>query len=763
MHGVFCRKLTQVIIQPAHLSETNRSDRDRQAIPVFCVWDLQKWLTIYIFIRTFILRKSSCHLLMDPAHHGMDINPRLHLPTPTRARTPGEGEASVSLSPELPDVPRYRYPELREKGHTSRLLTLHPGSSKDVVHVELGQVRLDGACKPEYEALSYTWGSAISFAPLRMGHLGQSVLMITKNLHDALTHLRYPDTTRILWVDSICINQSDLNERGSQVAQMGEVFRQASRVIIWLGCEEGDSSYALELIEGLSSQIAEYDWLAMKMLLKDPGKKIHMPIGRREAQALDKLIRRSWFERLWVRQEISLARDALIMCGNRTLPWRAFKNAVGALEYEDAFAYHWEDPLSWEKRLRLISELCRSPKYFLSEIRARLTEVECSDPRDRIYGILPLLTDDLCRIGVTPNYTLSTAEVYEDITIRYIQSFDSIDILRECEWNSFCPIPDLPTWVPDWSSKKASNRARFGPTKASSNLSAVIRSHGCGTLSLGAVRAGRVSAVMPIYSLGSWNPGIIPSRSEVCKTEQTIRGLWDTACQLDVEHPVVVDSEKLLDSFCEILGCGYFQGSQIPLELPLPDFKKCRQTLETILNSEPEDDSIHFISSETDLPRHWIELLKKFRVRCRDRCFLVTEHGNIGLGPLFTRPGDEVAVFLGLYSVMTVRRDESRDAYQIVGEAYIPGLNGGEAIFGDPDECECKLVDVYDQSTDSFLTWYSNKPTRERQLKDPKLAKFSLDVSAYEEMWTNGIDARVKISIADLQHMGIQAEYLKLV
>lgn len=65
-----------------------------------------------------------------------------------------------------------------------------------------------------------------------------SQFLVTASLYEALSYLRYPDRTRTLWIDAVCINQDDIEERAAQVAIMRLIYTQADRVIIWLGVDD---------------------------------------------------------------------------------------------------------------------------------------------------------------------------------------------------------------------------------------------------------------------------------------------------------------------------------------------------------------------------------------------------------------------------------------------------------------------------------------------------------------------------------------------
>lgn len=141
-----------------------------------------------------------------------------------------------------------------------------------------------------YDSLSYTWGRSEKTQSIS---IGDCYLPITTNLHAALLRLRDRFLERIIWVDAICINQQDTNERSSQVQRMAMIYALANRVIVWLGEAEDNSDQALEEI--------------YKSAGEQPAKE-----KQKCENAVLKLLQRSWFKRIWVRAEtlISLVKLA---------------------------------------------------------------------------------------------------------------------------------------------------------------------------------------------------------------------------------------------------------------------------------------------------------------------------------------------------------------------------------------------------------------------------------------------------------------------
>ena len=124
----------------------------------------------------------------------------------------------------------FLYQPLNVAERQIRFLTLQPGRLYDEIVCNRYIVSLDQ--NPTYEALSYVWGDPSITQSIQVDG---KPFDITLNLVAALRRLRYPNNNRRLWVDAICINQGDLDERSSQVAIMRRIYEQAERAILWVG------------------------------------------------------------------------------------------------------------------------------------------------------------------------------------------------------------------------------------------------------------------------------------------------------------------------------------------------------------------------------------------------------------------------------------------------------------------------------------------------------------------------------------------------
>ncbi|RDW57635.1 hypothetical protein BP6252_13717 [Coleophoma cylindrospora] len=238
-------------------------------------------------------------------------------------------ERAVQQSPD--STSHYTLLPLPKPSSCIRLLKLERGNPDDMVHCTLQVVDLDGKPTPEYVALSYTWEQNSSWWGLSIGLFKRSkrgpvkgtkkiicngrVMMVLPNLYQALAQLR---TTRSgnYWIDAVCINQSDDNERGTQVAMMDKIYKSAQSVVVWLGtC----SLWASLQMRNLST----------------------LPAGNtpRNARAwsradselnfiMSHILQRRWFKRVWVVQELCLARQVVFVLGEHDFQPESILNAT---------------------------------------------------------------------------------------------------------------------------------------------------------------------------------------------------------------------------------------------------------------------------------------------------------------------------------------------------------------------------------------------------------------------------------------------------
>src|SRR5665213_392572 len=125
-----------------------------------------------------------------------------------------------------------------------------------------------------------------------------------------------------MWIDAICINQNDNEEKSKQITRMRDIYILSFRVVVWLGEEAHGSGKAMKILRNLGSHYESSTGCA----LLQPGStesrdelvaSLRMPVLEdMEWQALFDLYSRSWFSRIWIMQEVALANHrAVVQCG----------------------------------------------------------------------------------------------------------------------------------------------------------------------------------------------------------------------------------------------------------------------------------------------------------------------------------------------------------------------------------------------------------------------------------------------------------------
>jgi Heterokaryon incompatibility protein (HET) len=193
---------------------------------------------------------------------------------------------------------------------TIRLLRLLPGTGGEKLCCQLFKRRL---CSPlRYKALSYAWGDT---SDSRNVYCDNKVIKVTSNLFSALWQLREKETYEYLWVDAICINQLNLEEKTNQVRLMLDIFKRADIVIIWLGEQRETDRIAVNLAYQIygAAQMVGFEKFA-RMVFRGQATAFP-PVWTHHWRALWSLLDREWFARVWVVQEFVVAKGFTMLCG----------------------------------------------------------------------------------------------------------------------------------------------------------------------------------------------------------------------------------------------------------------------------------------------------------------------------------------------------------------------------------------------------------------------------------------------------------------
>lgn len=291
----------------------------------------------------------------------------------------------------------YEHEPLNNKDNQIRLLRFDSGSPDHNINCHL--YTFDIAHAPPYVAFSYTWGSV---SPTARVNIDGKTLKIRQNLCNFLQAYRNSaGNVHYIWVDQICIAQADVEERNSQVRLMSSIFQRCLCTIVWLGSE----------VRNLASMLVGTAPLPMPPSLK-----------RRLAT---EIFRHVYFGRLWVIQEVLLPPFVRILCGN---VWMTFDELLEAYGHGPPPVYlpssgktaRWDmEPAEGHSLLEYHDDIIsayRHPQRFISLYQCVTSFAchQCSDDRDRIYGLLGLVPEDQ-RLVI--DYSKTPEQVFLDVVM----------------------------------------------------------------------------------------------------------------------------------------------------------------------------------------------------------------------------------------------------------------------------------------------------------------------------------------------------------
>lgn len=324
---------------------------------------------------------------------------------------------------------------------------------------------------PEFDAISYTWGN---FELQRVILIDGKWLRVAQNAYDILQERASLFKTTLLWMDCICINQTDDHEKGFQVGMMSKIYQKASRVVIWLGNSE-DGAQAFSLLEDLSKRAqpipVNHDAPAVVQGIiseTEKGRAHRFAFFERfdpRFAALARLLKHDYFFRAWVIQEIVFAKAVHLRCGGSWIDWEYFSYPV--MLFSDPAYYtlvgreelyrHLEEPhgggqicsISILKEGQYLQESNNLEKPRLCDLLADIWMIKATDPRDAIYALLNL-SREAGLPEFAPSYSITTVDLYVKVAQLFWSRDELLDIIYMAGIGYRPRLNTLPSWIPDW-------------------------------------------------------------------------------------------------------------------------------------------------------------------------------------------------------------------------------------------------------------------------------------------------------------------------
>ena len=580
----------------------------------------------------------------------------------------------------------YQYSALDEDASEIRLMTLLPGKFQDNIFITLETVTLTRDHVPHYEALSYVWGSlkhprtifieSPEVGPKKPFELLSSVgkkgkrrlpaatLSVTQNLAEALTYLRYKDRPRVFWIDAICVNQQDVAERGHQVKRMAALYSLANQVTVWLGPEWQESTSALRAIKEYGSRI-RVDWGTSTMYSASTGEVL--PAAKRIGtpdtpwKSIRDLLGRPWFERLWIWQEVRLAKRAYIFCGDEGVPWESFRNGMTYL-----YGYNEIEGLAdlIERGYRIADYVAESSdrlEWVLDQTRS----ASCSDLRDKVFAVLNLASEHDTG-DLYADYSKSTEAVYQDVVLHYTLKLKSLDILTHCELRDDigARARTMPTWVPDWSVPRSCATITLASSCEGSGPR--VRYQGDGILAATGIC---VAQIVHVETLPQFETMTVFNDRRVRKMEDALRALLLPK----VNALSLSQRDVMINSICRTLCTNMFSECYSPPDLDYPSFESTRNYMSHMMETTYEAPLRYSVEIS-----NWYGIVGIMLV---GRLLFTTNDGYICLAPKATKLDDQICILLGCRTPLVLRPNGAW-GHEVVGECYIDGFMDGAAYLG---------------------------------------------------------------------------------
>jgi hypothetical protein len=601
------------------------------------------------------------------------------------------------------------YKELRSG--CIRLLRIN-GSSKVANTGSLEDFSLEDA--PAFYTLSHCWGPKRQQYPITIEgytfkiseHLAVGLQCLQK-LADVDSILSPP--LEYVWIDCICIDQTNLTERAAQVRLMGTIYSRAIRTLIWLGPKSNDSTPCWNLITDVY-YILQKDYPNIKLPEQIPQKMFseaqHIgtglaAFGDEKWHALRDLFGVQWFSRIWVVQEVVLSPlDPMFIHGNHLHPWYQVEWAAAwlrrngylrlthvpeSLLYVDSIGYLRRSKVKW-------------PLSALMSITQK--KFHATDQRDKIYGLLGLAAETASSSTVPdalmPDYTISVQQAYTNATRYFLEHDGSLAILTRTRGTPDSisrgrrqhELGDWPSWLPDWSDFAVHDR------ELRKSFSWIHYSEADRPARLGFPKQYRSSGNLPLKLHFTSDPTML--RLEGSKVDIVAEVLQLSSATTFAEH-----FNSSFDSCMSRI---------IDIALPLIQHTSFESWTASIIKATTADQyALSGRTSEQGLkdgyaylyellsktqPLFYEELLEwlrrvvaggdstQFAALARNFCyarsFLITKSERMGIGPSDSRVDDSIAVIPGGGVPYLLRPDG--EAWTFVGEAYLNGIMDGEVV-----------------------------------------------------------------------------------
>ncbi|KAK3045745.1 hypothetical protein LTR09_012713 [Extremus antarcticus] len=348
----------------------------------------------------------------------------------------------------------------------TRLLILEPKQTDSRLTAELVTSTI-GGCRGalireknelqghiDYTAVSYRWGEDDPEWPI---FISGNQILIKKSLYWFMQQYRHNTEKLVLWIDALCINQDDDDEKAVQVSRMLEIYKNAKDVIVWLGEGNEQTRKAIKFIEESSKWSTGGPWLDWSRNTDN-----EVILGAED------LYNREWIRRIWVVQEVWAARQIVVWCGSSSVSWTAYmggaRHEIGdrdnwqtrttsdgtfgpqiKLEFQQALQNLWES-----SQPQLDINIGENLQRTMLQLLLNTTTLGFKEEHDRIYPLLNMAADGM---DFDIDYTSPAATVFAKFTKHLMKRSGIHTVLAlDGRFGGKVAGHELPSWSLDWRS-----------------------------------------------------------------------------------------------------------------------------------------------------------------------------------------------------------------------------------------------------------------------------------------------------------------------
>ncbi|KAF3049877.1 hypothetical protein E8E11_000629 [Didymella keratinophila] len=578
-----------------------------------------------------------------------------------------------------------------------RLLEIKPGDYDDDLEMELKTVHLPD--DPRYMALSYVWGHDISPRPCIVGGVP---VFIKQNLDDALRHFRKHHPFSSLWVDALCINQADLDERASQVGMMFYIYRLADGIFAWLGRpkDEGRVRAGMTLMQSLRdymtadhrTRVVDYKqpyWAQISGVLQFMPREQDTDLWY-AWEGVSEVFACAYWNRLWIQQEATTPKPIRFWLGDYSLddgPYATAVDWLGTFSRDPRFPLEFRRTCGYDSgvgpviaaRIARQEDGSRQFTQLLQEMRTN----GYTNPLDKVFAPFGLASDapkDLIKV----DYRAKIVDVYVNVAqvlilempvslkalgLVCIPTTESSHTALKTIWD-----PRPPTWVPDW--RQSVSQPAFSSINSIRDRDTPLYHPFPGAVDVNVYR-NRLSVL-----------GIVARDVHILSDD--LYPLWDCqdGCHIEPWGWWKVCTERYADDTeLDLAVRRSLVGDRCLIEQPSIENGLMRiwgrgGAIDWKLFDRPSEQRDEAAAAQV-LEQHMM-----MKLACYTRRMALLSNHRVAIMPAAAEVGDRVAAFRGGHSLYLLRPLDDRSEYQFVGECYVDGWMDGQLVAESREEPE---------------------------------------------------------------------------